>query len=507
MKKVVLLINPSHDREGEQIHSSPHRVHRDIPPMSILTLGSYLRQKGVDVIIFDTHIDSHYSETLAEYFKQFEIILVGMTTFVGRFIHNAIELGNIIKGLKPEVPIVWGGPLVSTLPEKCLREGNADYVVLYEGEMPLYLLAQALTERKPVDGIPNLGYRKNGELRFTRVDYAAERYDGIIRWDLLSNPMNRQQIPYVAYLFTSRGCPYSCSFCYHLMDSNSRIIKKYACRSAEQVLEEIDFLRDRYQINVVSFGDDNFLAEKKRVLKILEGVRKRGLYIEQCVGTFSDLNEEVIEALSGICQTVICSIETASERLSKFIKKPINLRTVDPTVQKLADHGINTYHNFMFGLPGETDEDRKRAVDLGIGLKKINAYVRLIPSFFTPLPGTPIYCYLETSMGISVNKSLKEWGDCEFIGCPDSYKFRPWISAEEQSFLAQMIDLFRDFFVSLNSPVNNGQKARIESYPRLRYIFQNMDKVAYPPDGNPKYLLDKILGGDAIGAIEGIPAN
>jgi anaerobic magnesium-protoporphyrin IX monomethyl ester cyclase len=493
MREVVLLINPGQDRGGEQQHLSPHRIHRDIPPMSILTLGSYLEQQGVDVIVYDAHIDKNYAGTIKEFFQQYKIILVGMTTFVGRFINNAIELGEIIKGLHPDVPIVWGGPLVSALPEQSLLEGNPDYVILHNGEVPLFLLTKTLMGKGEIDLVPNLGYRRKGYVCFNKIDFHLKNYDGVIKWDLLNGKINVRQEPYIAYIFTSRGCPYHCTFCYHQVDASNRIIKRYECRSPEGILDEIDFLRGRYGMKVFTIGDDNFFINRKRVLKILKGIRERGCYIEQCVGTFSNLDDEVIKALSGICQTVICSIESASERLLKEIQRPVDLRTVEPTVTKLCDHGINTYHNFMFGLPGETDEDRKVAVDLAVRLKRINPYLRLIPYFFTPLPGTPLYRQINTDLAHSLEKSLREWGDCEFNGGSASYKYRPWIPWEEQEFLSRMIDLFRSFFVSLNAPLTEEQRHLLETSPRLNYIFQNMDQVAFPPDDNPKYLLDEVL--------------
>jgi anaerobic magnesium-protoporphyrin IX monomethyl ester cyclase len=493
MEKVVLLINPGHEKEGVQSHVSPHAIHRDIPPISALTLGSSLASKGIDVIICDTHVEEDYSETIRGYFKQFDILLVGMTTFVGPFIHNAIQLGRLIKRLNSDVPIVWGGPLVSSLPKKSLQESNADYVILHQGEEPLFLLTQALMGKGEVSSVPNLGYREQGNCSFNGIDVHCKSYDGLLNWTLLDGRMNARQIPYLAYLFTSRGCPYDCTFCYHQVDPSNRIVKRYESRPAESVLKEIDFLRDRYQMKVFTFGDDNFFIDQKRVLKILAGVRERGCYIEQCIGTFSNLTDPVIESLSGVCQTVICSIETASERLLKEIRRPVDLKTVEPTVKKLADHGINTYHNFMFGLPGETDEDRKKAVDLAVRLKRINPYVRLIPLFFTPLPGTPIYRELNQAPVHSLEKPLSDWGDCEFLGDSASYKFRPWIPREEQEFISTLIELFRGLFVSLNAPPTSEQKEQIEGSPRLRYIFENIHRVTFPPDQDPKYLLDKVL--------------
>ena len=126
MREAVILINPGQDRGGEQQHLSPHRIHRDIPPISILTLGSYRERQGVLVVLYAAHTEQNYADTIEQLFKHIRIILMGMMIYVGRFIPNAFALGSIIEKVFPEVPSVWGGPVVSALPESTLREGNAE---------------------------------------------------------------------------------------------------------------------------------------------------------------------------------------------------------------------------------------------------------------------------------------------------------------------------------------------------------------------------------------------
>ncbi len=491
IKSTIFLINPGHEGKSAVQHSVPHRIHRDIPPISILTLGSYLEKFGENIVLLDTHLDDNFMESINRIIKNNDILLVGITTFVGKFICNAQKITEYIKSRYPRIPIVWGGPLTSTLPGACLTEGKADYIVFFNGEEPLRLLIEALRDKSEKDNIPNIGFLKNGVPFFTKQENNPFIYSDVLDWKLFGDFINVRQIPYLAYLFTSRGCPYGCRFCYHQMGAVKHL-RKCLFRTAGSVIKEVEYLNKNFDINVFTIGDDNFFSNKKRAIEILAGIREMGCYIEQAVGTFNDFNDEVILNLKGICQTIICSIETTSESLLELINKPINLNSIPKINQKLTQAGINTIHSFMFGLPGETDEDRRAAVELMVQLKKINPYVRAVPYFFTPLPGTPMIEDVENMYG-NFPKTLSFWSDCEIIGLEDSYKFRPWLEKEEQIFITEFITIFKELFQSISLPLNKEQLNRINSSIRLKHIFSCADNVNCPKDKKPKYLLDAIL--------------
>src|SRR3989338_1183603 len=380
-KSPILLINPGQENNTACQHLVPHRIHRDIPPLSGLTLGSYLKKCGENVILLDCHIDTKYKEHIKNIIDGEGVKLIGITTFIGNFITNAQEITEYVKSEYPQIPVVWGGPLTSTLPEACLKEGKADYIVFFSGEEPLRLLIEALENDTPRENIPGIGFLKNEAPFYTKQNDNQAIQNDVLDWSMLGQNINIKQVPYLAYLFTSRGCPYGCRFCYNQIGARKNF-RRCFFRSAENVLSEMDILNKEYGITVFNFGDDNFFSNKKRVVKILAGMRERGYFIEQAIGTFSDFNDEIIDGLKGICQTIICSIETASEHLLRFINKPINLIKVPEINRQLTLAGINTVHNFIFGIPGETDSDRKAAVDLVIKLKSINPFVRGVAFFF-----------------------------------------------------------------------------------------------------------------------------
>ncbi|MCX5713483.1 MAG: radical SAM protein [Candidatus Omnitrophica bacterium] len=489
-KESILLINPGHEGKSSVAHSVPHRIHRDIPPISILTLASYLERAGENAVILDTHLDPDYEANIDAIISKENIVLVGITTFIGKFTSNARDITKYIKSRYPGLPVVWGGPLTSTLPDSCLIDGGADYIILFNGEEPLRLLVSAIKEKRTVNNIPNLGYLEEGKVVYTNKDINLPIFNDSLKWEMLGNRMNSEQIPYLAYIFSSKGCPYSCRFCYN--QNRYEKSNKYYFRDPDSILNELDSLNNKYGINVFTFGDDNFFFNKKRAIEITTRMKDKGFYIEQAIGTFSDFNDEVIVGLRGICQTIICSIESASDKLLKLIRKPIRLSDIPKVNTKLNEAGINTIHNFIFGLPGEDDHDRRAAVELMLRLKSINPYVRGMAYFFTPFPGTPIIKDIEKEYG-NFSRNISFWKDCEIIGLRESYKFRPWLKEDEQLFLGDFMSLFKDLFQSINQPLTQEQCSRINNSSRLKYIFSGMDRVNFPKDREPKYLLDKVL--------------
>ncbi|MBF0266870.1 MAG: radical SAM protein, partial [Gammaproteobacteria bacterium] len=117
----------------------------------------------------------------------------------------------------------------------------------------------------------NINQVDNLDLLYTSKDFG---------WDLIKQDINFRQVPYFINLYTSRGCKYNCSFCY-LKDIHQLGIKnRFRRRSVENIIREIEYLHNTFGINVVTFGDDDFLFDIKKVLPIFEYLKKRQIYIE-----------------------------------------------------------------------------------------------------------------------------------------------------------------------------------------------------------------------------------
>jgi len=300
---------------------------------------------------------------------------------------------------------------------------------------------------------------------------------------------------------SSKGCPFNCSFCYkYSIDKEIRTkspIWRY--RSAEHVLAEMDQLNRLNGTIVFTFGDDNFFVKKNRAIEIILLMKQKGYYIEQCIGHLNNLNDEVINIMGGVVQTVIYSIESASPRLLKLLNKRVKTDAIPNVNRKLFDKGITTTHNFMVGLPTETDEDLKKNVALMILLKSINPYVRALTYVFLPLPCTPLLYYVEDKMGYKLPNEMNDYERANFdSGKEDGLRYRPWLTKERYELLQKYCSIFDDAFQINNLSLSEGSLSYLNDDPKLKYIFRGIDRVNRPKKFYRPYILDRVLEGDNI---------
>jgi anaerobic magnesium-protoporphyrin IX monomethyl ester cyclase len=491
----VLLVNPSSPR------NVPRSVRAELrydPPLAALYLGSFLAKKGISTEIVDTAIDDISFEKI----RDGEYGLVSFTVFIGEFQKKARELAEKMKEINPDIPIVFGGVMVSIFPEVFLQEYPVDYVIRYEGENTLYELVLALEGKMDLSGIKGLSYKKGKEIYHNQPRYLENDLDSfpVPMWALLGSYCNVRQIPYYYSIMTSKGCPFKCSFCYNRQVEDTILADSptWRFRSAEHVIDEIKSIHDLTGTRVFTFGDDNFLVNRERAISILDYFKSNNLYIEQCIGHMNNFNSsELIGSMGGVVQTGIYALESASPRLLKLLQKNLKIELVPRINKGLFDKGISTIHNFIVGLPTETEADLRMNVDLMKELKEINPYVRGNPYLYLPLPNTPLESYISKTMGFSLPHSLIHYENARF-DFEGGQKYRPWIDDDRYSLLKDYCDIFRDVFQINNLTIAENTFSLIDENPHLKTIFGDITRISKPPVRYVPYVLDRVLRGEEI---------
>lgn len=505
-RNLVVLVNPGHDDTVDpkiaiSYGARSRKVRRDDPPISIINMGGYVRDHGYDVVILDTHVEPNYLERLEELVRQ-KPLVIGFSVILGKFTKNSIELTKMVKDLDQDITVVWGGKLVYLAQEQVFSGTLADFIILGDGEIPFVRLLDCLRKEQDYRQIPSLGYRENDTCVINPDTDHVENLDDIyiskdFGWDLVRDKINYQQIPYFVNLYTSRGCKYNCSFCY-LKDIKNRAARsRFRRRSAENIIREIEYLKTTYGINVVTFGDDDFLYDPEQVVAVLDYLKQNNMYIEHIWTNIHNLTPENISLLAGVCQTVCYSIETASHRLQKILRKTISIERMASINKKLREVGISTVHNLMFGVPTETDEETKMSIDLLKQLKEINPYMRANTYILSPIPGTDLFEMAKTMTGKDIPWDMSDLADFHFryMGKAAS-KFRPYLTPEDNLFYETVSELANELFTELNDVPSPELLARIASSPRLQYIFGEVENIPLPPVRERKYILDKVI--DAV---------
>jgi len=262
--------------------------------------------------------------------------------------------------------------------------------VLGEGEQTLLRLLDLFeeTSRFPRDrlrGIPGIAFREDdGSLVRTEPVEHIDPLDGIPFPDRTFWPVHRH-----AHLFTSRGCPYRCSFC----ASTRYWPGKVRFFSAEYVAAEIEGLIEQHGVSVISFYDDLFCANLKRCMEIASLLDRRGLIGRAkftCNARSNLVTDELARVLKAMgVASVNMGLESGCQTTLEFLKDRVTLEQNRRAINILRRHGFFVSGSFVIGSPHETEEQ----------IMETYRFLKASPLAITdiyiliPYPGTPVWDY------------------------------------------------------------------------------------------------------------------
>nr|WP_068430182.1 radical SAM protein [Magnetospirillum sp. XM-1]CUW37972.1 conserved protein of unknown function \ len=309
---------------------------------------------------------------------------------------------------KPGVLTVVGGPYASLMPKRVMQDPNITYCFLGHAEHRLddFMKLALAGDEEGIRKTEGIAYRDEGTVRvvpppcnvvqikkkygldLTHPDYSA--FD-------LTPYLDQEHIDFMAngpgktfMLMSSRGCPHNCSFCANKITQGRGI----AYYDPHRILEDIDYLIARYDINHLIFIDDLFLYDRERVEIIIRGIGERRKNNPKLTWHHANVSawhlDPPLLALmreTG-CSKIIISIESGSPRvLKELIRKPFKLDIVPKVVKMCRDAGMDIGANFVLGMPGETWEEIRQtfrfAEEMDIDLCHFH--------IATPQPGTDLY--------------------------------------------------------------------------------------------------------------------
>jgi radical SAM superfamily enzyme YgiQ (UPF0313 family) len=185
-----------------------------------------------------------------------------------------------------------------------------------------------------------------------------------------------------APIFTSRGCPFLCTYCHDIFG------KKFRWRAPENVAAEVKLLRD-LGVDEIQIVDDIFNMNPPRMKAVCRAIEPYKMHITFPNGLrFDILDEEGCEALVRAGTYGACvAIETITPRLQELIKKRLKVDRAQRAIGWMADRGVLIRGFFMIGFPTETMEEIDATIDYAVKSDIAQAY------FFNvvPQPGTPLY--------------------------------------------------------------------------------------------------------------------
>ncbi len=352
-------------------------------PIGIGYLIEILKINGITSHCIDQQIDSNVLKSIRKLTPQLSSpYIFGFSVMTGAY-KNAINLSLKIKSIYPDSVIIFGGIHPTALPQEVLENKHIDIVVRGEGENIITELYNCVKNKRSFNHIDNISYVKNGGVFHNK--------------QVLINDINELPIfPYslfkskkydLGFTMSSRGCPYDCVFCSSKIMNHGRL----RCRSTEIIIQELTNLYSQHNLKHVFFIDENFLANHKRVIELVEAIKNSEFYNKMFFSFLArgdNISDDILKLLYGAgFRTVFIGIETASERLMKIINKGETTKQVLDAIELAKNNGFLVATTFIFGLPEETKADRMISINL---IKTINVdFIKINNA--VPYPGTNLF--------------------------------------------------------------------------------------------------------------------
>ncbi len=385
----VLLVKPFQD--------SPTLCHS--PPLGLLQLASCLREKfqdSIEVRLIDAKLHELSVNELMQLIDKFKPDVVGFSA-LNYEASVCIQLSKLIHEYNPSCITAIGGPYALHQSTTIFLESDFNWVFEGSSERSFPEALWRLGEESPLaSDLQGFSWRNDDDQVITDTIDTVSDLDGLPlpAWDLCEfdlytkkasfNPL--QKPGRYATLFTSRGCPYLCSYCHDIFT------KKFKWQGTQRVIEEIALLHDNYGVCDFQIVDDIFNLHKPRVLEILEEVNRRWpgkMRFSFPNGLRADiLDQEIIDAMvkAGTYYAAL-AVETVTARLQTLIEKNLDVQKTRWAIDEFDRQGVTIAGFFMLGFPTESESELEATVEFAKNSKVSLAY------FFSvvPQPQTPLY--------------------------------------------------------------------------------------------------------------------
>ena len=360
-KKVLLITPPYHSGVVESAGVWLN--------VAFVYLAGSLRQAGHEPVIYDAMSAWHTYDDIRKRIEAEKPDVVGTTAFTAEIV-DALKVLRLAKDVDPRITTIIGNSHPTYCYDEILtaKDNPVDYIVMGEGEETVVELMNCLASGGDPGKVRALAFLRDGKVTVTPPRPFIHDLDSLpMAWDLVDwklytyKPMKDSVLAIVS---TSRGCSQKCSFC-----SQQLFWKRHwRGRSAENVVAELEHLRDVYGVNVVMFADETPTLDGKRWERILD------LLIERKVGTkilmetrVDDIirDEHIMDKyrlaeVDHIYVGVEATTQAALDTFNKNIKVEDSKRALD----LINAQDIVSETSFVLGMPDDTPESMARTLEL-----------------------------------------------------------------------------------------------------------------------------------------------
>lgn len=446
----VLLINPNNKK---QVYGNLNADFSAIePPLWTALLAAFVRERGLSVTIIDAVAENLDPEETIRKAINIDPLVVGIGVLGSNpsaastpNMPAVSKLLTLLRDMGPRIKSVLYGIHPSALPERTLNEEPLDFICRGEVFYTMVKLVE-LIQRDNFEGlkkVPGLWFNFASTFHDGGWGQLVDNLDTMpmAAWDLL--PMEKYRAhnwhcfdrlnarsPYAA-IYTSLGCPFACTYCnIHALYSEKPCVR---LRSPHQVIKDIDFLVNKYNVTNVKILDELFVLNEKHTVELCDLIiaRKYKLNI-WAYARIDTVKKNFLSKMKKAGINWLCyGIESGNDRLRDNITKgQFNRETIKKNITLTHECGINVLGNFMFGLPNDDMATMKNTYEFAKELKceYANFYVTMA------YPGSRLY----EEMSSQKDKLPPSWAGYSQLGyetfpLPTTYlsskevlEFRDW---------------------------------------------------------------------------------
>ena len=364
----IILIEPQ--ASGGHVFSKAR-----MPRLGLPLLGTQLKNAGYEVSIYVGPASSMPWETIQEA----DLVGISTTTSTSR---EAYRIASYLHD--SNIPVVIGGIHATFLPDEAMQ--YADYVVRGEADLTFLTLVDCLRDGTSPHEITGLSYRIGEEVVHNPSAQDWVNVNELPIPDLslfhLGGP-DKGSVP----VMTSRGCPFNCTFC----SVTPMFGRGYRYRSMENVLKELSL----YEGRRIFFCDDNFAADRKRSMELLQGIIDRNIKIKGWGAQLrveASRDDELMKMMRRTGGNIVyLGLESVNEETLKAFNKKQSVEDIADAIRRYHSYGMRVHGMFVLGGDDDTVETIRETVDFALRLRIDTVQFLML----TPLPGTPLFEKLE----------------------------------------------------------------------------------------------------------------
>ncbi len=340
------------------------QIMKPYPPLGLLYLSSYLKSRGHGVEVFDSTFRSP-----RELFDTLNHTGPGIVGIYANLMTRTSVLEIIRVARQAGWQVVLGGPEPSNYIAEYLSAG-ADIIVNGEGELTLDELLPVLHSRNlsELHRIPGIAFRAaDGTICETPARPLIPELDHLpwpdrdaIDLSLYLNAWRHHHGSGSVSLIAARGCAYHCRWCSHSVYGRTHRRRKPEC-----VVDEVEWLRSRYQPDMLWIADDVFTVHPGWLFRYADEMKRRNLAIPfECITRADRLNAKVADSLAELrCFRVWIGSESGSQRILDSMERGVSVEEVRQAVRLCKERGIQTGMFLMWGYLGEELADIEETIE------------------------------------------------------------------------------------------------------------------------------------------------